>query len=131
MAINEEFNETNNRIYCIYSEDSISEPVKPYFEIMDISPNRKPLLDKYYMYNELIMVQYHGEDNNTSRFANLYEVSERLSDCLEVVNGIRATNTDSKIVDGVLSFQANFKFRAKEIVEETPIQRVEISTKAE
>ena len=127
-AISSEFGEG----CTIYSEAMPQGIVTPCFFVLCVCSRSNLFFGEKYKNNNSLCVQYLAADNSRN---DCYDVSRRLSDCLEYIETgdglLRGTNIHSEISHGVLNFFVDYNFLGtKKSVPEPVMHDITMVTKS-
>lgn len=107
QALNSEFGDS----YELYSENIKQDFKEPCFFIMCLNPSEQNFLGNRYYRKYLFNIQYFPK-NKKSPNSELYEMQERLFNCMEYINMdedlIRGLKMRGEIVDKKLHFFVNY-----------------------
>lgn len=107
QALNSEFGDS----YELYSENIKQDFKEPCFFIMCLNPSEQNFLGNRYYRKYLFDIQYFPK-NKKSPNSELYEMQERLFNCMEYINMgndlIRGKNRRGEVEDKILHFFVNY-----------------------
>lgn len=106
VAINSEFGDSHE----IYTEHIEQGLVEPCFSVLCLNPTINQVLGKRYFRTNQFCIHYFPSANEKQ--AECFSVTERLMDCLEMIevdgDSVMGTKMQAEVVDNVLSFFVNY-----------------------
>jgi hypothetical protein len=119
--------------YEIFDDEIKQDLNEPCFFIACLNPTHKQFLGKRYFRTNNFCIQYFPESN--AKQHECLEVAESMTECLEIVNvdgvPLRGTKMQYEVSGGVLNFFVNYDYFAYKTEEETPMEDMSITQKAE
>ncbi len=109
-SINEEFGED----YTIYSENMPQDFNTPCFFIECIKYSREKALSRgtRFLVSTVFRVTYFSYEENLNQNEDIYEISDRVFDSIEYIDGYSGDGIKAEFSDGILAVTVNYDFQA-------------------
>ena len=109
-SINGEFGE----VYTIYSENMPQDFNTPCFFIECVKYSREKALSRgtRFLVSAMFRVTYFPDEENLNQNEDIYEISDRIFDSVERIDGYSGDGLKAEFSDGVLVVTVNYDFQA-------------------